>query len=382
MSANDRVVSFVRCFSMVLVLLLGGCATFPQQGTRAIGTLRTSGSQVFVNKQPASSGTNIYFGDEVTTGNNSGAIVDFRQGGSLQLDEDTDPVITYWEQARCILIRVFGGQVSVNGEGICVEAPPLRFALNSEVNLQVFPQHSVITVLQGTATLSWPEQLDLTRSQQATLSARGIEGDLRTLSERELRAVVQWRTKFIFPDRVTSVTPPETGGSMQPIFNFMIHSLPIVGHPGSRPAPNPESPSPRPPKPSSGDGVRSPGSSTAPTAPSQQAPVGQPPSGVIQRPDRGGAEALKPVRPSLPTARTITGYSMSFMEHVRISVCFQEITLVAGIGLLRSILRVGARQDGGDHDGGSSCPGKMSLCRHEASPPYNPKHRPANLRIR
>ncbi len=199
------------CFFLIVILLLAGCATVPQPGSGPVGTLRTSGPHVFVNGKPAAGGTAVYYGDEVATGAGSSAIVDFRQGGFLQLDENTDPLISYWEQARCILIRVFGGQVSVNGSGICVEAPPLRFALNSEANLQVAPGSFVLTILQGSATLSWPARRILTRAQQVRLSKRGMEGGIRTLSEQDLRAVAQWREKFRFPARRDPGLSPAPG---------------------------------------------------------------------------------------------------------------------------------------------------------------------------
>jgi len=201
MKSGNRAANGGSFLFLALILLLAGCATVPQPGSGPVGTLRTSGPHVFVNGRPATGGTAVYFGDEVATGAGSSAIVDFRQGGFLQLDENTDPLISYWEQARCILIRVFGGQISVKGSGICVEAPPLRFALNSEANLQVAPGSFVLTILQGSATLSWPARRLLTRAQQVRLSPQGMEGRVRTLSEQDLRAVVQWREKFRFPTR-------------------------------------------------------------------------------------------------------------------------------------------------------------------------------------
>lgn len=117
-------------FLAFLVIFFQGCVPQqtgminrpPQPDSREIiGTLQAMGDRVFVNHRPASTGMRVYNGDNVSTGENSKAIVRFLQGGFVELDENTDP--DFIKKAYCLFIKVFRGQVYVEGKNICIETP-------------------------------------------------------------------------------------------------------------------------------------------------------------------------------------------------------------------------------------------------------------------
>jgi hypothetical protein len=212
--------------SIVFLLAIGGCATIRDTG--GVGTLKISGSNVFLNKQPAETGSVVHLGDELTTGKDSSALLEFTDGGFIQLDQDTDPVFSWFEQGKCLLIRIFKGQVYLKKEQACIEGPNVQLVLGSELNMQVEPRSSTITVVKGTATIEKPKPLAVLSAQQVQVSKRGFEGKVRSLSSEELREVVRWRDQYRFPLREIEPT--------RPMFDLMFRRH-------SRPRPEPEQPS-------------------------------------------------------------------------------------------------------------------------------------------
>lgn len=238
-----------RAFStlsiMLLLLVIGGCATIRDTGR--VGTLRITGSNVFLNKQHASHGATVRLGDELTTGKGSSALLTFTDGGFIQLDENTDPVFTWFEQGKCLLIRIFKGQAYVKKERACIEGPNVQLVLGSEVNMQVEPGSSTITVVKGTATIEKPKPVAVLSAQQARVSKRGVEGKVRSLSSNELQEVVRWRDRYRFP------------------LLEIERSRPAMGFPGRRPRESEQPPKEIPPKP--GD------TATPPAAPTGRTPL-------------------------------------------------------------------------------------------------------------
>lgn len=230
---------------MLLLLVICGCATIRDSGR--VGTLRVTGSNVFLNNKPAGIGSVVRLGDELSTGQNSSALLEFTDGGYIQLDENTDPIFTWLEQGKCLFIRIFKGQAFLKKERACIEGPNVQLVLNSEVNMVAEPGLWTITVVKGTATIQKPKPLALLGSQQARVTKRGFEGKVRTLSPDELRAVVKWRDRYRFP-------LPE-----------IERSRPAMGFPGRRTRESEQPPKEIPPKP--GD------TATPPAAPTNVTPL-------------------------------------------------------------------------------------------------------------
>ena len=83
----------------------------PATGARVIGALAVSGSAVFLNGIPVTRGT-IHDGDRVTTGAASSALVELEGGGSVQIDENTDPLIHFQllTEGLCLVVDIATGE--------------------------------------------------------------------------------------------------------------------------------------------------------------------------------------------------------------------------------------------------------------------------------
>ena len=107
----------------------------------------------------------------------------------MTIDQNTDT--DFFKKASCLLITIFKGRVSIDGSGICIETPNTYGLINSQVNIVVIDQETIITVLSGNMTLKRPFRKTLHRSQQAHISAGRIQS-IRLLSERNLQSVFHW----------------------------------------------------------------------------------------------------------------------------------------------------------------------------------------------
>jgi hypothetical protein len=186
----------------LVIHVLSACAIPPTEPPKdLIGTLRISGPNVFLNGSGAENGMSVYNGDNVTTGSGSSAIVVLPNGGSVQLDENTDPIFT-WERFQtgiCLIVKIFRGQAWVDESEYCVGLinSNTDLLINSKVNIKIAPSRSVITVLEGNVTIERPRKLRIQASEQVTISERGIEG-VRKLTRQELRSVISWRGIYEF----------------------------------------------------------------------------------------------------------------------------------------------------------------------------------------
>lgn len=96
--------SLLRPIVIVLVLFGLVACTIPVEGGRGVvtGTLTPSGSSVFVNGVRVGARTRIDPGDRVSTGARSSALLEWSDGTSLQLDENSDPIIQWDGQVLAI----------------------------------------------------------------------------------------------------------------------------------------------------------------------------------------------------------------------------------------------------------------------------------------
>lgn len=241
---------------LLLMALAGGCATLPTQPGQGIGVLRVSGPNVWLNGVQARDGDQVSIGYSLATGPGSGALLEFRDGGYLQLDQNTDPIFEWLAQSKCILIRIFKGQAYLKRERACVEGPNLSLVLNSEANIRIHerPGVSEVTLVRGRAEITVPARLTLQPGQRFSASERRIAA-LRTLSPGELRSLVAWRDSY----RFKPLPAPKPEG---PVF-FLWPKPPRPPEPDRPTKPEPEPTPPTEPERPSGtkpvpDGIRLP----------------------------------------------------------------------------------------------------------------------------
>ena len=248
-----------RWISVLLVVLMvsPGCSTTRRPDF--VGTLRVAGENVTVNGRAVRDNTEIYNGDDVATGPRSSALLDFSDGGMVQLDENTDP---RWQRSlvapnRCSLLMSFDhGQFyaetpAVQKCGLRVEFPSLEPFPRTRFNLQAPNRsYSQLTVLDGRVDVGGPRRVTVPAAQQAELSGNRVL-KTRPLSPEELRNVVAWRANYRFPTGV-SWSKILMGAAILTVIGAVI--LLLVGHrddKGSKPPPTPI-PTPTPIRPSSG----------------------------------------------------------------------------------------------------------------------------------
>jgi len=207
----------VRFFAVPVFLmsqLLAGCVPVTPKAGDVIGVLRVSGPNVWLNDAPAGDGAPVRLGNSLATGAGSSALLEFRDGGHLQLDQNTDPIFEWLEQSKCILVRIFKGQAFLDKGRACIEGPNISLVLNSEVNVLVQqpPAPSRVTLLKGSAEVTVPVRVKLVPGEQ--LVTEGRRPAVRTLSAAELRSVVDWRREYRF--RPLPVPQPEGPGIFFP----------------------------------------------------------------------------------------------------------------------------------------------------------------------
>ncbi len=188
-----------RCSCILIIglaaIFFSGCAsqnTYPPPQPpppEVIGHIEATGPNVQYNHRPTRGGHTVRSGDNVSTGANSRATIRLTGGGVVTLDEETDP--EFIKEAWCILVKILEGQVHTEGPGICFETPHARGMINSEVNIKVTNQESIITVLKGSVNIKQPFRLRLNPFNQVRV-VKGRIDPIRSLSKSELRSVFRW----------------------------------------------------------------------------------------------------------------------------------------------------------------------------------------------
>jgi hypothetical protein len=176
--------------------VLAGCATPSGPQREVLGSLEVDGSNAFVNGSRAYNGASVRDGDVVTTGAATGVRVRLRDGGFVQLDENTDPVFRLFREGGCLLVKIATGQAFVDARRICIEDPNLVAVLNSKVNWRFDAARSVVTVLEGSASVERPAPVGLGQYDQYLVRERTPEGPPRRLTREEAEATARWTERF------------------------------------------------------------------------------------------------------------------------------------------------------------------------------------------
>uniref|UniRef100_A0A832A5P1 Uncharacterized protein n=1 Tax=Desulfacinum infernum TaxID=35837 RepID=A0A832A5P1_9BACT len=183
--------------SLGLAILATSCAPLPlPNGGLSIGTLDTSGPNVYVNGRPAQAGEIIRDGMRVSTGPGSSARIRFFDDGYCQLDENTDPWFRIDRDPitnrKCLYIEVGFGQVYIIKHDVCFHTPDVSGTLNSEVNLKVEADWTELALFAGQARIDRPPGVFVGTAQLAVFSKGQLVQGLRRMSEKELQQIPAW----------------------------------------------------------------------------------------------------------------------------------------------------------------------------------------------
>jgi hypothetical protein len=192
---------FVRVsYPLVIAMFNPVAAQAQAPGGGAFGTVFVAGPYVTVNGRPAQNGAPIRNGDTVATGPGSSALVSLARGGSVQLNQNTDP--SFFEQARdalgCLVRTVLNtGEMYSDGQGVCGGAAGVLFAAQSQFDLQIVPGGAVLTITEGHVVLSGPEPASVMAGTQVSVLGGRIAEQHR-ISAAEQASIIGWRNQYRF----------------------------------------------------------------------------------------------------------------------------------------------------------------------------------------
>jgi hypothetical protein len=161
--------------------------------------LATAGAQVFVNGSLVAPGTAIRNRDTVSTGAASSALVNFRTGGSLQLDANTDPTLSqFWSGLQCVIEIVAGsGELYADTDPCdCVfRTPETEATCGSKFAARVQGGQTTIILIAGRMSIRRPVAAELQPLERIVVTRGGIV-DRRVLSKSEAADAIAWRSQY------------------------------------------------------------------------------------------------------------------------------------------------------------------------------------------
>lgn len=183
-------------------LALGGCDSvpistepeLPPVRTDTIGRLRVDGPQAYINGRLAHTGSYVIDGDTVSTGERTSAIVMLNDGGQIQLDAHTDPLI---RQGICLLLKIARGKVAMHNLKCHQFEDPwdAKGAAHSLVHIEVTQTESRVTVLVGRVTMSSPTEATLLADQEY-VAARDGTAQVLQLTPEQANARIAWTRNY------------------------------------------------------------------------------------------------------------------------------------------------------------------------------------------
>src|SRR5262245_7182219 len=199
-----------RTFVLIASLSLTSAGCFQTYYT-CIGHVRVAGKNATLDGKPARTGMKIQSGSVVTTGPDTSVLIDLSGGGTIQLDENTDPEfemvlrgkrVEHVDENQCE-IRVekvngrMAGQAMKCALTVSSEIGPLTFKPEGEFNLSVEGRAATLTTREGQANVERPTNVTLWAHQQ--ISARDARvTSLTSPSTRDLDEIFRWQTKYKF----------------------------------------------------------------------------------------------------------------------------------------------------------------------------------------
>jgi len=152
------------------LLAITGCATnaagdarrydLPPMREDTIARLAVDGPNAYINALRVPHGSYVRDGDVVTTGPGTSVQLLFNQGGSVQLDQNTDPLFRLIRQSACVLMEIAVGQAAVATNNTCIEFRNQRLntagVARSLINVDVRGNEARITVIEGRVEMANP----------------------------------------------------------------------------------------------------------------------------------------------------------------------------------------------------------------------------------
>lgn len=184
-----------RCIIVIIAatLVMGGCAADQPGRPELIGIVDVDGTNAFLNGLRIRSGEVVRDGDTISTGAGTSMRLRLRQGGYIQLEENTDPRIL--QEGICILVQIFAGEMFVDAKRLCVESPDIRGTLLSRVNVKVGRGRSELTVIEGSVEMTRPTRRSL-REYEQYIAVSGRAADVRRLTREQAEATSQWTKRY------------------------------------------------------------------------------------------------------------------------------------------------------------------------------------------
>lgn len=195
---------------LACVLMMVGDATagpapdqsdnLPPVRADTIARLAVDGKAAYINKKPAYHGSYVYSGDRVHTGPGTSVILVLNDGGTIQLDENTDPdFFKLLKEGACVVMKLAAGQAFVDKKSWCVrvevERPEVALVLNSTINLKVTDQEAWLTVLEGRIEMISPRPATLTTNDRYIAAIDGTV-DIQRLTRADAVAAGAWRQRY------------------------------------------------------------------------------------------------------------------------------------------------------------------------------------------
>jgi len=229
----------------IQALLASSCADRTPWPDDAIGRITVEGRRALLNGQPVGTGTWLRRGDTLVTGHGSWAQVNLRQGGEVDLDQDTDPSFQQITDAAialgygvvsgaCILVEVAIGRVFFRGDQLCIKDNNVQAASHSSAVLLSRRDGSDLYVIAGNFSVTRPVARIVHAGEVISVTAGGGV-----------------RVRQASQDEITRVLNGMHGEELQPRPPPI--PIPFPPPPAPRPAPKP-APAPAP-APASGAGV-------------------------------------------------------------------------------------------------------------------------------
>lgn len=235
-------------------LAVGGCATnapndppsfsLPPIRQDTIARLAVDGTNAFINGVQVPHGAYVHEGDSVTTGDATSVTVVLNNGASVQLDQNTDPIIRALLQGACALVELVRGQAAVATGGTCVEfvTPPLntRGVAHSILNIRAGKSEVRVTVVEGQVDMQSPGAATLHANQEYVSTQYGA-WNVRQLTPAEAAASTDWTHNYFRP-RASQRKPDYTVAAIAAAAAAIAASL-LHDHGGDHPpaAQSPES---------------------------------------------------------------------------------------------------------------------------------------------
>lgn len=171
----------------------------PEVRVDTIARLAVDGPHAFINRRPAPSGSYVFDGDTVTTGPGTSALLVLNDGGSVQLDQNTDPEFRLLRQGACLLMSILRGQAAIDTKGGCIEFRNQRLntagVARSVVNIRVTNREAWVTVIEGSVEMMAPRMAKLGAYDQYSAASNG-KSAIRRMTAADAYAAGAWRQRY------------------------------------------------------------------------------------------------------------------------------------------------------------------------------------------